>query len=68
MIKSKYKRYSRSIEEEKIAILYGICAILCFGFEFETAALCFTGVSLANVFTAIRVAWLEIKEERGISS
>ena len=59
-----YRAPLKSIEEEKLAALYAISAVLCFGFNFEMAAGFFAGIALLNAVFAIISAWTEVKNAR----
>ena len=56
--------YSCAYEEEKLTALWAICAVLCFGFNFDIAAWCFTAKAIFDCGCAMKFAWIELKEER----
>ncbi len=58
--------YSKAYEEEKLTALWAICAILCFGFNFDFAAWGFTLKAIFDCGCAMKDAWLELKQERDI--
>ena len=55
--------YSRAYEEEKLTALWSMCAILCFGFEFDVAAYLFTIKAIFDFLCANKYAYIEAKEE-----
>ena len=58
------RNYSCAYEEEKLTAMWAICAVLCFGFNFDIAAWGFTIKSIFDYGCAMKYAWLELKEER----
>ena len=56
---------SISRQEEIIAALWAICAVLAFGFDFTVWAWIFTVKAVSDTVIAIKFALVEIRKNKG---